>query len=215
MTATPKPTPTKAPTATPKKPEASTPIPKPNTMKFVWPVPDGPHTINSEWGYRTSINLHEGIDITCELLPVRAAMSGTVKVADWKGKGGKQVEIIHENGYMTMYAHLDSIDEKIEKTRGTEHVEAGYTIGTSGDTGEADGYHLHFGIYWRSAENKPYVCINPLLDYHAKDRRYGSENPNPVYKKDMNLPLRKKNVDIEFNEGFKFDFADIDPQYYG
>jgi murein DD-endopeptidase MepM/ murein hydrolase activator NlpD len=60
---------------------------------------------------------------------------------------GKYVYIDHQNGYITLYAHLNSIGiyNGRELVVG-DPVEAGYEIGKSGNTGMQD-YHLHFGVY--------------------------------------------------------------------
>lgn len=67
------------------------------------------------------------------------------------GLRGKQVEIKHEDGIVTRYAHLNSIPEDIEE--GVE-VEKGQEIGGVGNTGTSDGVegtyggaHLHFEIW--------------------------------------------------------------------
>lgn len=56
---------------------------------------------------------------------------------------------------LTAYAHLSAVDVK----RG-ERVKAGEKIGEAGDTGCADGTHLHFAV-WRSVEN-PASALRPV-----------------------------------------------------
>ncbi|MCX0278119.1 M23 family metallopeptidase, partial [Nocardia zapadnayensis] len=47
----------------------------------------------------------------------------------------------------TSYGHLSSVDVKPGDT-----VEAGTKLGESGNTGNSEGPHLHFGVFLNSAE---------------------------------------------------------------
>ena len=70
-----------------------------------------------------------------------------------KGGYGIAIEITHEGGLRTLYAHLSSIDKKIKVG---SYVKQGQIIGKSGNTGISSGPHLHFGLY---KNNRP---LNPL-----------------------------------------------------
>lgn len=97
---------------------------------------------------------HFGIDLRARIgTPVKSAGSGRVVSAGKKGGYGKAIEIAHEGGLRTLYAHLSSIDRKI---RVGSYVKQGQVIGKSGNTGISSGPHLHFGLY---KNNRP---INPL-----------------------------------------------------
>lgn len=100
------------------------------------------------------IRPHFGIDLRAKIgTPVKSAGSGRVMSAGMKGGYGKAIEIAHEGGLRTLYAHLSSIDKKI---RTGSYVKQGQIIGKSGNTGISSGPHLHFGLY---KNNRP---INPL-----------------------------------------------------
>lgn len=100
------------------------------------------------------IRPHFGIDLRARIgTPVKSAGSGRVVSAGKKGGYGKAIEIIHEGGLKTLYAHLSSIDKKIKIG---SYVKQGQIIGKSGNTGISSGPHLHFGLY---KNNRP---INPL-----------------------------------------------------
>lgn len=95
---------------------------------------------------------HYGVDYVAKHgTPVRAAASGKVIFAGVKGGYGKVVEIAHEDGLKTLYAHMSFID-----TKSGNYVKAGTIIGKVGNTGMSTGAHLHFGVY---KYNQP---INPL-----------------------------------------------------
>jgi murein DD-endopeptidase MepM/ murein hydrolase activator NlpD len=69
----------------------------------------------------------------------------------WDLGYGKFVIVDHKNGFVTLYANLNSILVKRNQS-----VEAGQQIGTVGDTGDSMGPHLHFEIRYNG------VRLNPL-----------------------------------------------------
>jgi murein DD-endopeptidase MepM/ murein hydrolase activator NlpD len=87
---------------------------------------------------------HNGIDIACKVgTPIRAVLSGVVKIAGSNGGYGKMVEVAHQFDSMkTRYAHMSKI---LVKTG--DGVEKGELIGYSGMTGFATGPHLHFELF--------------------------------------------------------------------
>lgn len=94
--------------------------------------------------------------------PIRAAGQGKVIFAGTKGGYGKTVIIQHENGYKTLYAHMQKIDSKI---RVGVQVAQGKQIGTVGSTGLSTGPHLHFGLYKNGNAVNP---VKHLKIAHAK-----------------------------------------------
>ncbi|MFB6272350.1 MAG: M23 family metallopeptidase [Salinibacter sp.] len=90
--------------------------------------------------------MHEGIDFLLRTgSPVMATAAGTVKRAEMSPSYGKVIEIRHPiSGYMTRYAHLSKIPDKIYP--GAE-VQRGDTIGYSGNTGLSTGPHLHYEVH--------------------------------------------------------------------
>lgn len=91
---------------------------------------------------------HNGLDIRARQgWPVLAYAGGTVTRAGAEGASGIVVELKHDDGLITRYAHL-------EKTlcRKGERVELGAAVGLVGCTGRTTGAHLHFGV--RDAQNK-------------------------------------------------------------
>lgn len=102
---------------------------------------------------QTIIRPHFGIDLKARVgTPVYSAGSGKVISAGWKGGYGKAIEIAHESGLKTLYAHLSKIDPKI---RPGVYVKQGRIIGRSGNTGLSSGPHLHFGLYKNSRPIDP------------------------------------------------------------
>lgn len=118
---------------------------------FVWPVQGMIFSLfGSRWG-----RLHEGIDISAPRgTPIVAAKDGVVIVAGRKegyGGYGNTVEIKHNDGFTTRYAHLS---ETVVKEGDT--VKGGDIIGAVGSTGRSTGPHCHFEIRYHD------VPLNPL-----------------------------------------------------
>ena len=123
---------------------------------FMYPVQG--RFITSHFGMRKdpisgALNLHTGIDIRANTgTTVMASLDGLVSVVSENWLYGKHVIISHDNGYKTLYAHLNSFSVK----QG-DRVARGRKIGESGNTGYSTGPHLHFGMYDRNNR-----LVNPL-----------------------------------------------------
>ncbi|MFG5495448.1 phage tail spike protein [Enterococcus faecalis] len=130
---------------------------KPGTNKWVNPVRSS-YTITQEWdeiGWGTNV-IHGGIDIASmpagSMPPVYVARSGTVETVTYDGTGGNYVVIKHDDGYLTYYGHLDSVDLSVG-----DKVTTNSRVGIMGATGLASGVHLHFEV-WKGAQ---WQRINP------------------------------------------------------
>ena len=124
--------------------------------RFIWPV-SGP--ITDYFGPRESPTAgassnHMGIDIGCSYgVPIAAADSGVVTVAEWGESGGNYVMIDHGNGCVTMYLHNSSLAVSVGDV-----VSQGQTIAYAGSTGYSTGTHCHFSVFLNGS------YVNPL-DY--------------------------------------------------
>jgi murein DD-endopeptidase MepM/ murein hydrolase activator NlpD len=101
------------------------------------------YTVLSRFGQRGR-RYHTGLDIRNRKGggdPVLASRKGRVMRAQTLSGYGKLVEIRHEDGYSTRYAHLRRI-----RVRKNQKVKAGEVIGEVGSTGRATTAHLHFEI---------------------------------------------------------------------
>jgi biotin carboxyl carrier protein len=107
---------------------------------------------------------HQGIDLAAPLgTPVLAAASGTVTSAGRDSTGAVVVRIRHDDGYETLYGHLDS---NLQVTVG-QQVKAGQTVGVVGLTGNTTGPHLHFGLYQQDGtaiDPAPWLASGRLPD---------------------------------------------------
>lgn len=124
-------------------------IPSRGTGDFEWPAVGG--YISSHLGERWG-RLHKGIDIAgVSDRSILAADNGTIVSAGWDDGGyGNKIVIDHNNGYRTIYAHLDSIDVSSGQV-----VEKGMKIGVMGTTGRSTGVHLHFEVYKNGSLENP------------------------------------------------------------
>ena len=133
------------------------------TGSWTWPTNPG-YMITSYYQWRISpINgrreFHTGLDIagTGYRSPIYAADNGTVITAGWSNGGwGNYVVINHNNGYYTMYAHMDELIAIPGQTVGK-----GTAIGYMGHTGYATGDHVHYEV-WYGGE---WQRMNPLDIY--------------------------------------------------
>lgn len=116
------------------------------TGQFVWPI-GGVITQRFSW-------YHRAIDVATKIgTPIVAADSGRVIVAGWPDNSGygNRVMIDHNNGFITLYAHLSRVDVVVG-----QNVNRGDRIGLEGSTGRSTGPHLHFEI------RKGSIFLNPL-----------------------------------------------------
>jgi murein DD-endopeptidase MepM/ murein hydrolase activator NlpD len=85
---------------------------------------------------------HAGIDLANRIgTPVVASQSGKVSYVGYRGNYGKTIILVHQQGYTTLYGHLNKILVK----RG-QVVRQGEKIGTIGNSGRSTGPHLHFEV---------------------------------------------------------------------
>jgi len=126
--------------------------------KFVMPI-NGAHMTScfcSRWG-----TFHWGIDLAAPMrTPEYAAGDGVVLRAGAASGFGLAVYILHENGDVTVYGHMDSI-----LVEPGQFVEAGETIALLGNRGQSTGPHLHFEVHQGGEEGKR---IDPVAWLNAR-----------------------------------------------
>ncbi len=86
--------------------------------------------------------MHAGIDFGAAWgSPIVAAADGMVVAAGYGGGYGRQVQIAHGGGILTLYGHMSSITASAG-----EPVRQGQVIGYVGSSGLSTGPHLHFEV---------------------------------------------------------------------
>ena len=133
-----------------------------STTSWGWPTDSG-WTLSSGYVWRTNPvtgkrELHGGLDIsgTGYGSKIYATNNGRVKEASYHYSYGNHVIIDHNNGYLTLYAHMSRINVKVGQV-----VARGDVIGYVGMTGTATGPHVHYEI-WKGCD---YCRINPMSVY--------------------------------------------------
>ena len=111
-----------------------------SSSKFSWPVRG---KILSGYGAKSNGLFNDGINVAATHgTAVVAAENGVVAYAGNEVKGmGNLIIIQHDDGWMTVYAHMDSM-----VVRRGARVNVGQKIGTVGKTGKVDSSQLHFEI---------------------------------------------------------------------
>lgn len=126
------------------KPPAPPAAPAVKATGKVYPVAGVDSTTNPYGAPRSGYTLgyHTGVDFTApQGTVVRAAKAGTVVSSDGSSAYGINVQIKHDDGTYTLYAHLSG-----KVAAPGQAVAAGQTIGYVGSTGVSSGPHLHFEV---------------------------------------------------------------------
>ncbi len=118
---------------------------------FVWPAANHYLSGNEYWSGHLGIDIADG-----EGGAVYAADSGvvTMTASGWNYGYGNVIMIDHGNGYITLYAHLSSINVAL-----CQGVYAGQLIGLSGNTGNSFGAHLHFEVRLNGGFVNPWYVL--------------------------------------------------------
>ncbi|MBO1519303.1 M23 family metallopeptidase [Oceanisphaera pacifica] len=112
--------------------------------------------VSSGFGTRTDpftgqVRWHKGQDFAGQRgQPISATATGVVSVSKYHPDFGNMVEINHGQGWVTRYAHLDSLWVNVG-----ERVEKGQKIAQMGRTGRATGVHLHYEVLKGNRQQNP------------------------------------------------------------
>jgi len=117
----------------------------------------GGFRLSSEFGMRTDPftglpGRHDGLDFTSTIgAPILATADGRVTRSGWEDSYGNVIEITHDQGFVTRYAHISTRRVNVE-----QRVKRGDRIADVGSTGRSTGPHLHYEVYYNGR------VINPL-----------------------------------------------------
>lgn len=138
--------------------------------------------ITQEYG-----NNHIGIDIVGKnytIDTVVAHSDGIVTIIQTGGVNnqgstgnasyGNFIKIEHNNGYQTLYAHLDTVNVKVGN-----RVKKGDILGIMGNTGNSYGAHLHFEVWKNNVRINPYEYLNKDL-FESIETILRDENKNQL-----------------------------------
>ncbi len=128
-------------------------------MPTILPV-DGSY-YSSNFGYRIDpFNgrqaFHTGVDFNAPPgSTILAAAGGVVAAAERHTEYGNMIDIDHDNGLTTRYAHLSRMNVKVGDV-----VLKGQKVGELGATGRATGPHLHFEVRENGVPLNPSRFLN-------------------------------------------------------
>ncbi len=106
--------------------------------------------LSSPYGMRSG-RMHRGIDLANRTgTNIYASDGGRVTFAGYKGSYGYMIEVNHENGYVTRYAHASKL-----LVKSGERVYRGQHIAEMGNSGRSTGPHLHFEVVANGAHQNP------------------------------------------------------------
>lgn len=126
--------------------------------------------ITSKYGKRVAprdgaSTFHNGVDLATNMgTEIKCPFKGIVKVAGDSGPSGKAVKVVHDNGYVTGYAHLSVINVTLN-----QRVEQGDILGKTGKSGVATGPCLHFTLRKGTDVNGP--TVDPLTIFTFKEEK--------------------------------------------
>ncbi len=115
-------------------------------------------TVTASFGWRIhpitkTKKHHNGIDLRAKRKTnVFSTADGVVKYVQNRNKGsyGRMVVILHNFGFETTYAHLNSVDVKVGDV-----IQKGQIIAKSGNSGRSSGPHLHYEIKYANKVLNP------------------------------------------------------------
>ena len=101
---------------------------------------------------------HEGLDFVAPMgAAVLATAPGVVTRSEWSGAYGNWVEVAHDQGFHSRYAHLSQ-----RKVAEGDKIERGTEIGALGNTGRSTGPHLHYEIMFKEEAINPTQVLAAL-----------------------------------------------------
>lgn len=110
------------------------------TGNFIFPI-DNPYVM-CDYGCYLNHTGTDFINLYERYAPIYAADSGVVIGVGYKYDMGYYVYLDHNNGFKTIYMHMNTWPYVSEG----ENVARGQNIGQMGNTGRSDGVHLHFTV---------------------------------------------------------------------
>ncbi|MBK1693656.1 peptidase M23 [Chromatium weissei] len=132
-----------------------------------WPVRSG--YISSPFGYRIHPTrhvrmFHEGVDIaSARGTPIVSVANGVVIYSGVRSGYGRVVDIRHDNGLVTRYAH--NTKNLVEEG---QRVLQGDKIATVGATGTATGPHVHFEVLNNDRPLNPMPYLNSNVAWQSE-----------------------------------------------
>lgn len=123
--------------------------------------------VSSSYGYRTDPftgkrKFHHGTDFVTSSDNVYSMMPGRIKKVGYNKVLGNYI-ILDHGEFRVTYAHLHTvIGEK------GDFVQAGQSVGISGNTGRSTGEHLHLSMQYKNKSVDPYPLVRYIKEWSQK-----------------------------------------------
>jgi murein DD-endopeptidase MepM/ murein hydrolase activator NlpD len=191
-------------------------------MRLVLPCPEDSFWISQRWGENEPIYRrfgypgHNGIDFAISVgTPILATGAGRVTVVGWDAEGyGQWIEIAHEFGGRTRYAHGTPQSAQVQVG---EDVAAGQHIMDGDTSGFSTGPHLHYEIRFSDSVEAMGVdyfptrwgsfCIDPgpfMPEPYGEGLDIGDDNVDErVSKLEAELRQERARADTNYNKFIK------------
>ncbi|MGP4020176.1 M23 family metallopeptidase [Saccharopolyspora sp. 5N708] len=112
-------------------------------------------TFTSGFGARWGTS-HRGVDIANSIgTPIYSVAAGKVIDAGPASGFGQWIRVQHNDGTITVYGHINTIDVSVG-----QQVGAGEQIATMGNRGQSTGPHLHFEVIKNGTKINPLPWLN-------------------------------------------------------
>ena len=127
------------------------------------------YRLTSGFGFRRDpfknvLAMHTGVDLMAPYgAPIKATAPGTVVRAEHAVAYGRVVDIRHDNGITTRYAHMSKIKVKVG-----ERVSVHNVVGHVGTSGRSTGPHLHYETRVHGKPIDPYQFLRIARDVLQK-----------------------------------------------
>ncbi len=131
---------------------------------------DWRNKISSNFGWRihpiTGVRtFHDGVDIAVPTgTALYSAVEGTVTVSKYSDSAGNMITVRKDSGWEITFMHMDSRAISVG-----DKVEQGQYVGTSGNTGNSTGPHLHIQVHDPEGNEINPVFIIPYSTLEASE----------------------------------------------
>ncbi|WP_333620254.1 M23 family metallopeptidase [Dietzia sp.] len=135
--------------------------------------------LSSGYGGRWG-DFHGGVDIANDIgTEIKSATNGVVVDAGAAQGFGKWIRVMGDDGTLTVYGHVSSIDVQVG-----QRVTAGQRIGGMGSEGFSTGSHLHFEVWLDDGKHR----VDPIPWFILNQIDLGSIGPISEASENINVP---------------------------
>jgi murein DD-endopeptidase MepM/ murein hydrolase activator NlpD len=115
--------------------------------------------------FRGTLAFHSGLDLAgAPGTQIVATNDGRIDFTGWKTAYGNTIDVKHEYGFSTRYAHLSKI-----LVRPGQIVKKGQVIGVQGSTGRSTGNHLHYEVRYNDQPVNPSNFLKAGIDVSSAE----------------------------------------------